>query len=128
MEQLLRDTFRAYNLSLSSLACIASATLKQEEPGLLALSEKYGVPFLCYESEELNALFEGGVDGDARCQALNPSANARRLVGIWGVAEPASLLASGASRLLVSKQTAGRATIAVARKGSTARRGTDDAR
>ena len=26
LEQLLRDTFRAYNLSLSSLACIASAT------------------------------------------------------------------------------------------------------
>ena len=128
LEQLLRDTFRAYNLSLSSLACIASATLKQEEPGLLALSEKYGVPFLCYESEELNALFEGGVNGGAGCQALNPSANARRLVGVWGVAEPAALLASGASRLLVAKQTATRATVAVARKGFTAPRGPDDAK
>lgn len=126
LEQLLRDTFRAFNLSLSSLSCIASATLKQEEPGLLSLSEKYGVPFLCYESEELNALFEGGVNGDTGCQALNPSANARRLVGVWGVAEPAALLASGASRLLVAKQTAKRATVAVARKGFTARREPDD--
>lgn len=126
LEQLLRDTFRAYNLSLSSLACIASAALKQDEPGLLALSEKYGVPFLCYESEELNALFEGGVNGGAGCQALNPSANARRLVGVWGVAEPAALLASGASQLLVAKQTATRATVAVARKGLTARREPDD--
>lgn len=126
LEQLLRDTFRAYNLSLSSLACIASAALKRDEPGLLALSEKYGAPFLCYESEELNALFEDAVNGDTSCQALNPSANARRLVGVWGVAEPAALLASGASRLLVAKQTATRATVAVARKGLTARREPDD--
>ena len=126
LEQLLRDAFRAYNLSLSSLACIASATLKQDEPGLLALSEKYGVPFLCYESEELNAQFEDVVNGDTSCQALNPSANARRLVGVWGVAEPAALLASGASQLLVAKQTATRATVAVARKGLTARREPDD--
>jgi cobalt-precorrin 5A hydrolase len=128
LEQLLRDTFRAYNLSLSSLACIASAALKQDEPGLLALSEKYGVPFLCYESEELNALFEDVVNGDTGCQDLNPSANARRLVGLWGVAEPAALLASGASRLLVAKQTATRATVAVARKGLPARRALDDAK
>lgn len=127
LEQLLRDTFRAYNLSLSSLACIASATLKQDEPGLLALSEQYNAPFLCYESEELNALFEDAVNGGG-CQALNPSANARRLVGVWGVAEPAALLASGASRLLVAKQTDGQATISVARKGSTARRKPDDAK
>ena len=128
LEQLLRDTFRAYNLSLSSLACIASATLKQDEPGLLALSEKYGAPFLCYESEELNALFEDVVNGDAGCQALSPSANARRLVGVWGVAEPAALLASGASRLLVAKQTAERATVSVARKESTTRREPDHAK
>ena len=128
LEQLLTDTFRAYNLSLSSLACIASATLKQDEPGLLELSEKYGVPFQCYESEELNALFEDVVNGDGGCQPLNPSANAKRLVGVWGVSEPAALLASGASRLLVAKQTSERATVAVARKESTARRRSDDAR
>ena len=127
LEQLLTDTFHAYNLSLSSLSCVASATLKQDEPGLLSLSEKYGVPFLCYESEELNALFGDGENGGAGCRALNPSANARRLVGVWGVAEPAALLASGASRLLVAKQTAERATVAVARKEPTAMRGPDDA-
>ena len=54
-------------------------------------------------------------DASARRGGLHPSANARRLVGVWGVAEPAALLASGAGRLLVFKQTAARATIAVAR-------------
>ena len=116
LERLLKETFQAWNLSLGSLACIASATLKQEEPGLLELSEKYGVPFLCYEPEELNALFEGMMCSETGVGDLIPSANAKRLVGVWGVAEPAALLASGASRLLVSKQTAERATIAVARR------------
>ena len=116
LERLLKETFLAWNLSLGSLACIASATLKQDEPGLLALSEKYGVPFLCYEPEELNGVFEGMMRNDTARVGLNPSANAKRLVGVWGVAEPAALLASGASQLLVSKQTSERATIAVARR------------
>lgn len=116
LEQLLKETFQAWNLALGSIACIASATLKQEEPGLLALTAKYDVPFICYEPEELNALFEGMMCSDTGVGGLNPSANAKRLVGVWGVAEPAALLASGASRLLVSKQTAERATIALARR------------
>ena len=128
LEQLLRNTFQAYNLSLSSLSCIASATLKQDEPGLLALSEKFGVPFLCYESEEINALFDGEAEGDADRRTLNSSANAKRLVGVWGVSEPAALLASGASRLLVAKQTFERATIAVARRESKAFEEPDDAK
>jgi cobalamin biosynthesis protein CbiG len=38
------------------------------------------------------------------------------LLGIWGVSEPAALLASGSSELIVEKIKALRATIAVARK------------
>ena len=134
LEQLIAETFLASNLSLSSLACIASATLKKDETGLLALSDKYGAPFLCYESNELNdvygcdttvspdkeSLAAAGHSPDTAPSAprgdLHPSANARRLVGVWGVSEPAALLASGASRLLVAKQTAPRATLAVARR------------
>ena len=33
---------------LASLACLASATLKQDEPGLAELAGKHGVPFHCY--------------------------------------------------------------------------------
>ena len=134
LERLLTETFQSSNLSLDSLSCIATATLKQDEPGLLALAEEYGATFLCYDSDELNGMYGSEVtlaDADSNpvgacdspvaaqspCPAeLLPSANARRLVGVWGVAEPSALLASGASRLLVSKQTAPRATLAVARR------------
>ncbi len=140
LEQLLVDAFRANNLSPDSLDVLATATIKQDEAGLIALAEKYRAYLVCYGADELNAVFpEGlaepaavasagpGCAPDARdpISGLHPSANARRLVGVWGVAEPAALLASGASELLVSKQTAARATIAVARRqhGTTTKTG-----
>lgn len=131
LEELLLGTFRTNNLSPDSLAALATATIKQDEAGLIALAERYGTSLVCYGPDELNAVFpEGlaepvavtsdapGCAPDARdpISGLHPSANARRLVGVWGVAEPSALLASSASQLLVPKQTAARATIAVARK------------
>ena len=136
LEQLLIESFQNSNLSLNSLSCVATATLKEDEPGLLALAEKYNASFTCFDSNQLNDVYGRGTKaagedsgpvpdcdslGRTECactQELHPSANARRLVGVWGVAEPAALLASGASQLLVAKQTAARATLAVARRES----------
>ncbi len=44
-----------------------------------------------------------------------PSRVAHRLLGAWGVSEPAALLAAGSQELLVSRVKTSRATIAVAR-------------
>ena len=131
LERHLSETFRSNNLSLESLSCIATATLKQDEAGLQELSEKYGVPLVPFTPEELNAVFdqsEGAIPDNAGTmegcggklhgeggRSLHPSENARRLVGVWGVAEPAALLASGAERLVITKTTAARCTVAVAR-------------
>ena len=132
LERHLSETFCANNLSLKSLSCIATATLKQDEPGLRELTEKHGVPLVAFGSDELNGVFENSerdlpdpsrINGGLRLpyqrgagtMSLHPSKNARRLVGVWGVAEPAALLASGAERLAVAKKTAARCTVAVAR-------------
>ncbi len=135
LEKHLTETFRVCNLAIGSLSCIATATLKQDEPGLQRLAEKYGVPLVAFGSDELNGVFENsesqlpdpqepsrtqgasptGSDADMDRVILHPSVNARRLVGVWGVAEPSALLASGAGRLVVSKQAAARCTLAVAR-------------
>ena len=141
LKSLLLEALHANNLSVASLACVASASIKRDEQGLIELAEEYGVPFLSYTAEELNAVFDFGavdapggqtvpelcgelpiaVSSKSGGQCLHPSANARRLVGVWGVAEPAALLASGAGRLLVPKQTSRRATVAVARMDFAAR-------
>jgi cobalamin biosynthesis protein CbiG len=73
------------------------------------LAQCHGVPLVCYSAEELNRRFQAGAGRGA-----TPSA-AARLLGISGVAEPAALLASGATELLVPRQKSQRATIAVAR-------------
>ncbi len=109
LEQLLADAFQRHNLSLACLRCIATAELKGDEPGLVALAQRHGVTLVCYGAEELNRAFEGSAG-----QGVTPSA-ARRLLGVWGVAEPAALLASGSGELVVPRQKAARATIAVAR-------------
>lgn len=125
LEQLLVGAFQRHNLSLKSIKCIATADLKKDEPGILELSEKYGVPVVCYGTEELNAVFEdksgkvpalGEVEGgNSTAAVLLRSEAAHRLLGVWGVSEPAALLASGAGQLLVNREKTDRATIAVAR-------------
>ena len=62
-------------------------------------------------------LDEPSVVSDAGERRKIPTASpvARRLLGVWGVSEPASLLASGSQELLVAREKTARATIAVAR-------------
>jgi cobalt-precorrin 5A hydrolase len=130
LEELLLDTFQKSNLSLSSFACLATAELKKDEGGILALAEKYDVPLHCYSGEELNSVFQlrpavppfrkggpGEISTPAEgSQGPTPSMKAYSLLGLWGVSEPAALLASGSKELLVPRQKTARATIAVARK------------
>ena len=124
LETLLLETFSENNLALGSLACLATADLKADEEGLLALADKYGVPLVCYSGEELNAVFQDSylapVEAEnqpARAGARpTPSERARSLIGVWGVSEPAALLSAGSNDLLVPKCKSARATVAVARK------------
>ena len=110
LEELLLDTLRRHNLAPGSVSCLATADLKREEAGLIQLASKYEVPMVCYSGEELNQVFQssGG--------AATPSATAHKLLGIWGVSEPAALLASGSQQLLVPREKTARATIAIARR------------
>lgn len=108
LEELLTTTFDSHNLAHRSLSCIATAELKRNEPGIQELAEKYGVPVVYYSSDELNSVFEGR-------NPPTPRPQVRQLLGMWGVSEPAALLAAGSDKLLVPRVKTGRATIAVAR-------------
>ena len=124
LDSLLEKTFAEHNLALDSLACIATAELKKDEAGIIALAEKYDVPMVCYGGDELNALFPPspvapsavGVPAQTPSLGPTPSPRAHSLIGVWGVSEPAALLASGSDTLLVTRRNTARATIAVARR------------
>ena len=120
LEQLLVETFDSHNLAPLSLRCIATAELKRDEPGIRELADKYGVPVVCYSADELNSVFEEGTPDLAPpnkggIEKPTPRPRVRQLLGMWGVSEPAAMLAAGSDQLLVPRVKTGRATIAVAR-------------
>ncbi len=118
LDGLLVEIFQSHNLSLDSLKCLATADVKEDEPGILQLADKYGVPVRCFTPDELNGVFEllEVMEADSGPENVPTKSEApHRLLGVWGVSEPAALLASGASRLLVPKTKTSRATMAVAR-------------
>ncbi len=136
LEDLLTVTFSRHNLALASLRCIATAELKRDELGINQLAQRFGVPVYCYSAQELNRQFEPeqpqqspgnppspfGKRGMGRfphpgSKELKPTPSpvAHRLLGLWGVSEPAALLASGGDELLVPRVKTSRATIAIAR-------------
>ena len=100
-----------HRLSPRAVRGIATIEQKRDEPALLQLSSQHGWPLHIYSPAELDVV--PGIE--------NPSEIVRKHVGSRGVSEPAALLAAGASKLLVPKQTysepgAGRSmTFAVAR-------------
>jgi cobalamin biosynthesis protein CbiG len=98
--------FNESKVAALSVACLATASIKGDEPGLLQLAEKWGVPLRTFTLEELAAA--GPVP--------TPSAAVRAKIGIDGVAEPAALLAAGATHLALTKQRRGRVTVAIARR------------
>ena len=110
-------TLARNHLSPKSVKALATIDKKKDEPGIVALAERFGWPLEIYPAEELD-----GVPG-----IENPSETVMRYVGTRGVAEPAALLCAGAERLLVPKQPytepgAGRSmTLAVARVPSSKR-------
>jgi cobalt-precorrin 5A hydrolase len=94
-------------LSLNSVRCIATASAKREEEGLLAFAAKLGIQVQFYESSELNGV----------AAPSPPSRHAMEAIGATGVAEPAALLASGGGSLILKKVKSGNVTLAIAESG-----------
>lgn len=86
--------FEQHGLSIKSVKGIATIDKKQEESAFLFMSERYGWPLRTFTPEELDQV--PGIE--------TPSETVKQHVGSRGVAEPAALLAAGASHLLVPKQ------------------------
>ncbi|MBW4085466.1 cobalt-precorrin 5A hydrolase [Paenibacillus sp. S150] len=115
LEAVVLDTLAELGLSLLSVRNLATAGIKGDEAGLLALCAKYGWELALYTPEQLNTV------------ALEqPSEAVFKATGAYGVCEPAALLSSGAAGLLLKKKKSGNATIAVARVSFSRQRGRRD--
>jgi cobalt-precorrin 5A hydrolase / precorrin-3B C17-methyltransferase len=93
-------------LAAEAVACVVSLDLKGDEPAVLALAERLGVPARFFAPERLEA---------ETPRLANPSEAVFREVGCHGVAEAAALAACRpAGQLVAPKRKGSRATCAVA--------------
>ncbi len=103
VENAVRTVLDENNLSFLSIHLIATINIKGNEQGLRTFAEKYNLKIKTFTADKLNSV-EGIGKSDVVFKATGANA----------VSEPAALLASGASELLVPKQKIGNVTIAVA--------------
>ncbi len=105
LEAFLRDNLEKYGVGLHELKALASIDLKRDEPGLAALANKLGLPFMTYSAEALKA-----APGD-----FTPSAFVKEVTGVDSVCERAAALSSG-GELIVRKIATDGMTFALAKK------------
>ena len=106
IEAMFQDVCRDQGFATLSLGMVATATLKADEPGLVEFAARHGVPLRVFTLEELAAIPD----------LPSPSENVHRKLGVWGVAEPAAMLAAAPGRLVMLKRRGERITMALARR------------
>lgn len=102
LEQFVRDVLAQNELPVQRIRRIASIDRKSDEPALLALAEKLGVPLVTYSAEKLRT-----VPGE-----FAHSDFVEQTVGVDNVCERSALTDGG--KLLISKRTGAGVTLAVA--------------
>jgi cobalt-precorrin 5A hydrolase len=106
-EQLTRAIRHALGLcgrdDLSCVRELVTVDLKANEPGLVALSQRYGIPLRVVARHQI----------EARPWVTKPSEWVRQSVGLDGVCEPCALIACGRGRLVVPKTTLDGVAVAV---------------
>jgi precorrin-4 C11-methyltransferase len=100
-------TLEEAGLARESIACVASIEQKADEEGLIEACETRGWPLRFFSSNQIATVED----------LPNLSRAAYRALGVWGVAEPAAMLAAETDRLLVEKRKFANVTVAVATEG-----------
>lgn len=81
IESAVRKVLKEKGIAIESIAMMASVDIKKDEPGLLAFSEGYQIPFQTFSAEELKL-----VEGD-----FIPSAFVESVAGVDNVCERAAV-------------------------------------
>lgn len=106
MAEAAADFLDGAGVSPLSLRAVASIDIKADEPAIISLAERFGVPFATFGASELNAI-EGNY--------FSSSERVMQEVGVGCVCERAAAAASGGGVLLRSKTKYSGITFALAR-------------
>jgi len=106
IESELVQVLKEQGLALSSIARLATIEKKSDEEGLIQVASKHVWPLWWYNNDQIN---------DEAPPFPGRSEVVFKYVGVYGVSEPAAMLAAGTEELLVSKQKRGNLTISIAK-------------
>lgn len=104
LESFFLESLTKLRLPIQAVAAIASIDLKQDEPAILALVEKYHLAFHVYTAEQLNQVAGRFVQSE----------RVSKVTGTGNVCESAAYLSSAAGELILSKTVQDQATLAIA--------------
>ena len=93
-------------LSSGAVARLATIEKKADEAGLIEVAAERDWPLWWYSNDQIN---DEAPDFNGRSDVVF------KYVGVYGVSEPAAMLAAGATTLLVEKQKRGNLTVSIAR-------------
>ena len=105
LKRALTDACAGIGQELSAVSMIASAAVKKDEKGLLALAQELGVEARFFESEELQKTIE--------TYGLEESSFVRRQIGAGNVCEAAALCCVKQGRIALAKTKSEKATVAL---------------
>ena len=109
LHQLLTHHLERLGGSLGSLSGLASMTRKAQEPGLLELADRLGLPLIVLENKDVAPFVHRLTHRSPRTFALT---------GCWGVAESSALALAtrveGSARLRLPRVATAEATLALA--------------
>jgi polysaccharide pyruvyl transferase CsaB len=100
------DACRKIGRSVKSVAVVATAAVKKDEIGLLAMVQQMAVPMEAYSGEQLQQCIDQ--------HRLETSEFVEEQIGVGNVCEAAALLAAGTDKLLLGKTVYDRITVAIA--------------
>jgi len=106
LERFLFMVLEKEELSVNSIFNFATATIKKDEEGLLALSKKMKIKIIFYDKKDLNSVKT----------IITPSEMVEKHLGVKSVCEAAAILAAGNGKLIVPKMKNKDVTLAVAIK------------
>ena len=110
IHELLLRSLRDASLDIRAVTALATVDAKAEEPGIVELAQRLGIPLITFPANILDTI-----------AVPNPSAVVSAAVGTHSVAEAAALHASGPqATLVVTKQRSAMSTVAVARRSKPA--------
>ncbi len=100
----LKDTFKDAGLSLKSIGKLSTTEIKDDEEGLLTLSEQMKIPMSFYDKDKLNSVKS----------IETPSKMVEKHLGVKSVCEAAAILSANHGKLILPKKKNKDVTIAVA--------------